>query len=181
MAKISIVYLLFFTASLGACKEKNIKSTAVTKDKTAQPYSFHLNKLDVDKVNWKEKDLKYWKKVLTDIQIEVCREEGTERAFTGQYDKFYEVGTYVCSSCGLPLFHSKTKYDSKTGWPSFYQPINKSAVKEKDDFKFGIKRTEIVCSRCDAHLGHVFTDGPPPTGLRYCMNSVCLLYKKPKK
>ena len=119
-----------------------------------------------------------WKKQLTAEQYKVTRKAGTERAFSGEYADTKEKGTYTCVCCGLPLFASDTKFDSGTGWPSFYQPIGKGAVEEKDDSGWFMKRTEVVCAQCDAHLGHVFPDGPQPTGLRYCMNSASLKLKK---
>jgi len=119
-----------------------------------------------------------WKKQLTAEQYKVARKGGTERAFTGQFANCHEKGTYACVCCGQPLFASDTKFDSGTGWPSFFQPIAKDAVEEKDDSSWFMKRTEVVCSRCDAHLGHVFPDGPEPTGLRYCMNSASLKLEK---
>jgi peptide-methionine (R)-S-oxide reductase len=112
-----------------------------------------------------------WKAILTPEQYRILRQKGTERAFTGEHWNNHEKGTYVCAACGQPLFSSETKFESGTGWPSFWQPIDESAVDEETDRTLGMKRTEVLCSRCGGHLGHVFEDGPKPTGLRYCMNS----------
>ncbi len=121
-----------------------------------------------------------WKNVLTAEQYEVMRNKGTERPFTGNLLKNIKKGTYVCAACGSPLFSSEDKFDSGTGWPSFSDVAKKGNVEEKTDNKFLVKRTEVVCSRCGGHLGHVFDDGPRPTGLRYCINSVSLGFKKDK-
>ncbi len=115
-----------------------------------------------------------WKELLSAQEYRVLRQKGTERAFTGEYDKEKREGVYVCAGCGLPLFHSDSKFDSGSGWPSFFKPIKEGTVATESDTTFGMSRDEIVCSRCGGHLGHVFPDGPKPTGLRYCVNSASL-------
>ncbi|RYC66869.1 MULTISPECIES: peptide-methionine (R)-S-oxide reductase MsrB [Spirosoma] len=119
-----------------------------------------------------------WKKILTPDQYAVLREHGTERAFTSPLNDNHEHGVFRCAGCRNPLFASDTKFDSGTGWPSFYKPISKNAVTEEADKSYGMVRTEIQCSVCGGHLGHVFNDGPKPTGLRYCMNGVAMIFEK---
>lgn len=119
-----------------------------------------------------------WRKQLGDAAYNVLREKGTERSFSGKYVDNHDKGTYHCNACNLPLFKSETKFESGTGWPSFYAPIVAKNVIEHRDVAYGMVRTEVVCARCDGHLGHVFEDGPKPTGLRYCMNSVSLNFVK---
>ena len=127
-----------------------------------------------------EKSEEDWKKELTPEQFQVCRMKGTERPFTGEYYKTKEAGIYKCAACGHELFDSDTKFDSGTGWPSFYKPLNQENVATEEDSSYGMSRTEVMCNNCGAHLGHVFPDGPRPTGLRYCINSVSLKLE-PKK
>ena len=135
------------------------------------------SKTDTKPVNVSDEE---WRKILPAEVYNVARQKGTERPWTSPFENSREIGTYYCAVCGNPLFKSDTKFESGCGWPSFYQPISKTSMIYSADNSFGMKRTEVECARCKSHLGHVFDDGPPPTGLRYCINGVVLDFEKAK-
>jgi peptide-methionine (R)-S-oxide reductase len=159
-----------------ALSSEQTPGTTVPKPTKIRVYSVEKKGIiTVDKVVKTDAE---WEKILTPEQFSVLRKKGTERAFTGQYWHNEEKGLYKCAACNNDLFLSQTKFDSGTGWPSFYQPIAPENVEREADNSFDMERTEVQCARCDGHLGHVFDDGPKPTGLRYCMNSVSLKFIK---
>jgi peptide-methionine (R)-S-oxide reductase len=159
--KIILMFLISGFIIGSSCAQKNKKEKVAEK--------FAVTKTDAE-----------WRKQLTAEQFAVARKAGTENPYSGKYWDNHEKGIYKCVSCGQDLFASTTKFESGTGWPSFYQPIKKQNVLEKTDRTYGMARTEVVCSRCGGHLGHVFDDGPKPTGLRYCMNSASMDFTKTK-
>ncbi len=177
---INRVILLSFAFSLSilSCNTAQKGSSASTSQKEKENRVFVS--LAGDTLQTISKSDAEWQAQLDDMEYRVLREAGTERAFTGEYWNNKKEGIYLCRACELPLFTSETKFRSGTGWPSFYSPIREDHVKDIKDTSYGMIRVETVCARCESHLGHVFEDGPRPTGLRYCMNSVSLTFKEQK-
>ena len=156
-----------------ASKDTTVKKKVMDNDKKNPVY----NRADTGRVNLTEDE---WKQILPADVYYIARQKGTERPWSSKFEAFNEVGTYYCAACGNALFKSDTKFDSGCGWPSFYEPITKGSIIYKPDYSHGMTRTEVMCGRCKGHLGHVFEDGPPPTGLRYCINGVVLDFEKAK-
>ena len=159
----------------------NQSQNAITNNKNVKNSAKTVLVVEGDTIPKIVKSDEEWKKELSDQEYYVLRQKGTERAFTGDLLKNKKEGIYTCAACDLPLFESKTKFKSGTGWPSFYEPINEEFVAEESDYSHGMSRVEVLCGRCDGHLGHVFPDGPEPTGLRYCINSVSLNFEEKEK
>jgi peptide-methionine (R)-S-oxide reductase len=172
------IYLICSICLLQSCIGQENKSKTNKMDSTEKSKNPYYSKTEQSKLAVKEDD---WKKVLSPEVYYIAREKGTERPWTSKFEAFKEAGTYYCAVCGNSLFKSDTKFDSGCGWPSFYEPISKGSIIYIPDNTLGMKRTEVQCGRCKSHLGHVFEDGPPPTGLRYCINGVVLDFEKAKE
>jgi peptide-methionine (R)-S-oxide reductase len=170
---ISIIVSFIITG----CSNSPVKQANIITMDSGKKENPVFSKTDTAKVEISNEE---WKKILPSDVYNIAREKGTERAFTGKFWDHKEGGTYYCAACGNPLFNSNGKFDSNCGWPSFFEPISKSSIIYAPDNTYGMKRTEVMCGKCKAHLGHVFDDGPPPTGLRYCINSVILDFEKAK-
>ena len=171
-----LVALAFFLMGIVACqpKEARVDSSTTTKEKETTVKEQTVVSANAEEIKPIVKTVEEWQSILTAEEFRILREKGTERAFTGEYWDNKKEGVYHCAACKLPLFTSQTKFKSGTGWPSFYEPVKANYVTEYRDASYGMVRTEVTCGRCDGHLGHVFEDGPDPTGLSYCINSVSL-------
>ncbi len=176
MMKLSSFFIVsLFAVACNSIPSQN-KATAMTDPQ--HPNNPYYSRTDTAQLNVSDEE---WKKVLPDSVYEVARHADTERPFTGKYWNFEGLGTYYCAVCGNPLFRSDSKFGSSCGWPSFYEAIKKNSVIYKLDKTYGMIRTEVLCGRCNSHLGHIFDDGPPPTGKRFCMNSIVLDFEPDKK
>ena len=168
--KKTILYLLCLI-TVQSCSGSTLQQTQTTMEDTTKNNNPHFSRTDTTKITVPEEA---WKKILSPEVYYIARQKGTERPWTSKFEDFKEIGTYYCAVCGNALFKSNTKFDSGCGWPSFFEPLTKTSIIYLEDNTLGMKRTEVQCGRCESHLGHVFEDGPPPTGLRYCINGVVL-------
>jgi peptide-methionine (R)-S-oxide reductase len=173
------IFTALITILVCSCQSQpaNNNKTKKTMDETKKTNPVY-SKTDTTKITLSNDE---WKKILPQDIFEIAREKGTERAFTGKYWNTYDTGTYYCAVCGNPLFRSNGKFESSCGWPSFFEPVTKGSLIYLPDNSYGMQRTEVECGRCKSHLGHVFEDGPPPTGLRYCINGNVLDFEKAKE
>jgi peptide-methionine (R)-S-oxide reductase len=176
MAMIRNILVILLTVSLQCCSNNNATNNSAYMDSLKKNNPVYST-TDSTKVKLTDEE---WKKILPASVFRIARMKGTEMPGTSEFEHSAEIGTYYCGACGNPLFRSDTKFESGCGWPSFYEPISKTSVIYTPDNTHGMKRTEVQCGRCEAHLGHVFNDGPPPTGLRYCINGVVLDFEKAK-
>lgn len=170
-----ILFLLLLASSLQFCNSQTTPAKMNTEENKKNPV---YSNTDTGKVELSDDE---WKKILPKDIYHIARQKGTERPWSSPFETLKDKGTYYCAACGNALFVSDTKFESGCGWPSFYQPISKSSIIYAPDHSYGMVRTEVMCGRCKSHLGHVFEDGPPPTGLRYCINGVVLDFKKAKE
>lgn len=179
MIKTRLILVLLTASLLQQCSysQNNSSTTNTPKMDSSSKKNPVYSTTDSSKVTLSEEE---WKKILPEDVYYIARKKGTERPWTSKFENFKEKGTYYCAACGNALFQSDTKFESGCGWPSFYQPISKSSIIYTPDNSHGMERTEVQCGRCKGHLGHVFEDGPPPTGLRYCINGVILDFAKAK-
>ena len=168
--KKTILYLLCLI-TVQSCSGSALQQKATNMEDTTKNSNPHFSRTDTTSIQVPEDA---WKKILSPEVFYVARQKGTERPWTSKFEDFKEAGTYYCAVCGNALFKSNTKFDSGCGWPSFFEPLTKTSIIYLEDNTLGMKRTEVQCGRCKSHLGHVFEDGPPPTGLRYCINGVVL-------
>lgn len=177
-ARLFFLITLFGVIGCSYAQPKNATQKTATMQEEKKNNNPVYNRSDAKKVDISEEE---WRKILPADVFHIARLKGTERPWSSKFENFKEVGTYYCAACGNPLFKSDTKFDSGCGWPSFYEPITKGSIIYTPDHSHGMNRTEVQCGRCKSHLGHVFDDGPPPTGLRYCINGVILDFEKAKE
>lgn len=180
MQNLKLIFFIAIAAAMQQCSysQSTSPTTKTEKMDSTQKKNPIYSTTDSSKVEMPEQE---WKKILPQEVYYIARQKGTERPWTSKYEDSKEIGTYYCAVCGNPLFKSDTKFESGCGWPSFYEPISKGSIIYTPDNTLGMKRTEVQCGRCKSHLGHVFDDGPPPTGLRYCINGVVLDFEKAKE